>query len=276
MDFVIRCSAALLFIASTAPLSNEANAGRLGVCYECRAEGIPGSYYRWSNNNVFTGACGALNGSHQRAPSQLCDAAAGIVRYSPTNDPFWKCKTGQSDHNAWIGGENRDLIVLGSSDDINNGVFYRIQDGKEYSCGGDFGSGANFSALRYGRNRDIVDIFTHNGQGTWTRWTYRNQDGSNHDFVIGSNYVARLYGRNKDIIALYGIKAGEDIIAKARLIADGRGHILRKLSNTSVGLTYGRNKDINVRYCFDGSTWRTGYIGIGHGFRADCNTVLNW
>ena len=100
-----------------------AQAGRLGVCYECKADGIPTPYYRWSGGGPFPSQCGALSGSKKRAPAQLCDAAEGIARYSPTNDPFWKCTTGKSNHTAWIGGETRDLAPI-----IHDG--YRICSGR--------------------------------------------------------------------------------------------------------------------------------------------------
>lgn len=159
---------------------------------------------------------------------------------------------------------------------MSSGAFFRIQDGDEYVCGRDVVSGQNFTALRYGNHRDLVDIFIHAGPNSFKRNTDRIQDGRGHGMAVGQNYVARLYGNHKDILKLYGIKADGTIVTKARLINDGRGHIMQRLSNTDVGLTYGRNKDINVRYCFDGNRWMTGYIGIGHGFKASCDTVLNW
>lgn len=254
-----------------------AEAGRLGVCYECKADGVPTPYYRWGGKGPLPRQCGALSGSKKRAPAHLCDAAEGIVRWSGTNDPFWKCQTGTSDHTAWLGGENKDLVVLGlDASNINAGAFFRIQDGREYRCGIDFASGRNFSALRYGRKRDLLDIFTHDSKRTFTRTTYRIQDGAQHHVVFGDNYVARLYGRNKDILALYGITSKGEIVVKAHFVNDGRHHILEKLNGTDVGLTYGRKKDIRVRYCFDGQVWHTGYIGIGHGFRDRCTSKLNW
>lgn len=266
----------LLSICFSYVLTVSANAGRLGVCYECRAEGIPQPYYRWSKNDHINGACGALQGSNNRAPAQLCDAAEGIVRWRGTNDPFWKCETRPANHHAWIGGENRDLVVISRTTEINDGEFYRVQDGDEYSCGGDFSSEGNVSALRYGNNRDLLYIFHMDDQRTLRSWTHRIQDGAGHAVIVGSNFVARLYGRNKDILALYGLTANGDLVHKARFINDGRFHTLRRLSATDAGLTYGRNKDINVRYCFNGSRWMTGYIRIGAAFKSNCDTVLNW
>ncbi|UWQ31628.1 hypothetical protein K3555_13600 [Leisingera sp. M527] len=258
--------------------------GRLGVCYKCvRGDGVV--FHLWSERTVFSfpdlkaGKCrGLSNIQHtERAPSALCDATDNILRWRATNDPFFQCTSGGSDHVAWLGGENLDLVALAKSfDDFHQGSFYRVQDGEEYSCGRDFVSGRNFTALRYGRNRDILDIFIHNGNGEFSRHTDRIQDGRQHRVVVGQNFVARVYGRNRDIVKLYGITDDGSIISKARLIADGRGHILHVLSGSDVGVIYGRNKDIRVRFCFEGGVWRTGYIGIGHPFRNSCDSPLNW
>lgn len=209
--------------------------------------------------------------------SSVNSANAQAFRNGATNDPFWKCDTGGNRHEVWIGGENRDLIVLGElGSSVSSGVLFRVQDGHGYVCGSDVVSGQNFTALRYGNRRDIVDIFIHSGSNRFQRNTDRIHDGRKHGMVVGQNYVARLYGNHKDILKLYGIKSDGTIVTKARFINDGREHILKWLSSTDVGLTYGRNKDINVRFCFDGKRWLTGYIGIGHGFKAKCDAVLKW
>ena len=127
-----------------------------------------------------------------------------------------------------------------------------------------------------GRNRDVLDIFLYGPNSTYTRVIDRIHDGRGQQIVAGANYIARRYGNHGDIIKLYGIQSDGNILSAARLIADGKGHILTRLSNTDVGVTYGNNKDINVRFCFDGESWSTGYIGIKQPFAASCNTPLNW
>lgn len=282
---MFRISLHICFLFSIFLINSAVHAdGRLGVCYKCiRSDGI--TFYFWSERTNFSfpdltpGKCrGMGNIEHvERGPSNLCDATDNISRWQATNDPFFPCATGRSDHAAWLGGENLDLLVLAKNlASFNKGVFYRIQDGEEYSCGGDFASGSNFSALRYGNHNDILDIYIHKGNGEFVRNIDRIQDGRQHKVVVGQNYVARIYGKNHDVIKLYGITAGGEIVSKARLVPDGRGHWIQRLSGTDVGVTWGQNKDINVRFCFDGTRWKTGYIGIGQPFRDICDTELSW
>ena len=174
--------------------------------------------------------------------------------------------------------EKNDLLRIGKSGDFNwkNAFFVRIQDGNNYSCGGDVQSGDSFTAVMRGRNRDVLDIFQYQNSDKYTRITDRIHDGRGQRYVAGANYIARIYGNNGDIVKLYGFQSNGNIVQKARLIADGRGHGLTRLSDTDVGITYGRKKDIRVRFCFDGARWKTGYIGIGHPFKPNCDTPLNW
>lgn len=154
--------------------------------------------------------------------------------------------------------------------------FVRIQDGRDYSCGGDVQSGDNSTAVMRGNHRDVLDIFLYQGTDNYKRITDRIHDGRGQTYVAGGNYIARVYRNNRDIVKLYGFQSNGSIIEKARLIADGRGHTLTRLSDTDVGVTYGRNNDIHVRFCFNGTNWSTGYIGIGQPFKPTCDTPLNW
>ncbi|TCS46623.1 hypothetical protein EDD52_1672 [Primorskyibacter sedentarius] len=193
-------------------------------------------------------------------------------------DSFNLCGAASRQRNVFIGGRNNDLLRIGKKGDSNwkNAFFVRIQDGKNYSCGGDVQSGDTFTAVMRGRHRDVLDIFRYKGADSYIRITDRIHDGRGQRYVAGANYIARVYGNHGDIVKLYGFQSNGNIVQKARLIADGRGHGLTRLSETDVGITYGRNKDIRVRFCFDGTRWKTGYIGIGHPFKPNCDTPLNW
>lgn len=256
-------------------------AGKLGVCKRCVTDsGIEA--HMWTRDHISTlGFCASfgMNDGGDGNPTS-CDAQAGIVRWKGTNDPFSKCSTNASNHSAWIGGERDDLIVL--SPDASNlndpkAEFFRVQDGDGYRCRLDFASGTNFSTLKYGENRDLINIYIQGGDNVFTlKIRDRLQNGKFHALEVGENFSAVLYGNNKDILRLYGIKPNGQIVVQAHFVNDGRNHILQKLSKTDAGLIYGRNKDIRVRYCFTGEKWRYGYLGIGQPFAKSCNKDLNW
>jgi hypothetical protein len=207
----------------------------------------------------------------------MCDAQTGILQYAPTNDRFTQCVTNASDHEAWIGGENDDLLILTTkSRNINAGSFYRLENGRNFKCGYDVVSGSNFTALRHGQNRDIISLFRNDGSGKFAGTTYTRQDGRGHAIIAGSNYVAILYGQNKDIVELFGITANGRVIRKVNLINDGVEHKIEPLGKTDFGITYGRNDDIRLRLCFTGARWMSGYIGIGQPFKATCDTNVTW
>ena len=163
-------------------------------------------------------------------------------------DTFDLCSAASRKRNVFIGGRKNDLLRIGKkgNSDWKVASLIRIQDGENYSCGGDVQSGDNFTAVMRGDNRDVLDIFQYQDSDNYTRITDRIHDGRGQRYVAGANYIARVYGNNGDIVKLYGFQSNGNIIQKARLIADGRGHGLTRLSDTDVGITYGKNKDIRV------------------------------
>ncbi|SDU19113.1 hypothetical protein [Stappia sp. ES.058] len=259
---------AAFVISTNAP----AEAGRLGKCVKCVSNAGP-AIDTWDMGNPL-GGCGLLNSGGDGIPA-LCDANMGIVRGGPLNDPFWRCSTRSSRFNTWIGGEDKDLIIVGDDQsDISKGTLFRIQDGDEYDCEVDVFTGRNHSVLRYGKDNDIFDIFTRNSTG-FVRHTYRIEDGQGHGIVSGDNIVGRLYGRHKDILALYGIADDGTVTEWRRGFFDGRGQGMELLGPSDIGLVYGNDNDIRVRFCFDGQTWKFGpHIGFGQPFPATCSQAL--
>ncbi|WP_156884468.1 hypothetical protein [Stappia stellulata] len=253
-----------------APLSS--HAGRLGKCVKCASDAGP-QIDTWDMGNPL-GGCGLMATGGDGDP-RLCDANMGIVRGGPMNDPFWQCSTGSSSFTTWIGGEDKDLIIVGEDkSNISSGTFYRIQDGDEYDCGVDVFTGKNHTVVRYGRDNDIFDIFTKKPDG-FSRNTYRIEDGDGHGLVSGDNVVGRLYGNHKDIIALYGISDDGTVSEWRRGFFDGRFHGMELLGPSDVGLIYGNDNDIRVRFCFDGKSWTFGpHIGFGQPYPAACSQPL--
>lgn len=248
--------------------SHHAHAGRLGVCYKCEYEsyGQILEVYSWSGEDVIgtnldiTGRvkCGGgqVPKNVSRAPAARCDATAGIMRWS-NNDPFDPaCSNGAGNHKFHLGGENLDLVVIvEEGGTFRSGTFYRVQDGKDYSCGGDVAGGSNFSTLRYGRYRDLLDIFVVTESGV-KRNSYRIQDGRRHQVVSTPTSVGRLYGVNKDVITLYHVGSDGNITALNSVrIKDGRGYALHPLGN-DIGVVYGRNHDVRGRFCFENGAWK--------------------
>lgn len=284
-----RCASIFIaFFVIFLAIAGHANAGRLGVCYKCeyKVYGQILETYNWSGA---TGAgatkpgvaldisgrtkCGggATPDKVSRAPAQLCDAAAGILRWS-NNDPFDPpCSNGSGNHKFHLGGENMDLVVvIEQGDDFRSGTFYRVQDGERYSCGDDVRGGMNFSTLRYGRNRDLLDIYVVRDDGVH-RHTYRIQDGAHHQIVSTPTSVGRVYGRNRDVITLYHVGADGSITTLDGVrIRDGGGYALHPLGN-DIGVVYGRKHDVRGRFCFESGAWKQ-LLGSRDGsFPASCS-----
>lgn len=265
------------FLAIMVIAQGPAHAGKLGVCKRCVTDSNIEAHL-WTRGDGSLGFCSGLNmNDGGDGDPLLCDAQAGVVRFGQQNDPFWRCGINASSHGAWVGGENDDLVALSPEyDNIRAGKIYRVQDGDGYRCGLDFVSGDNFSILKRGKNRDVIDLWVSDGQGGFRQDTDRLQDGKFHALIAGKNYAAVLYGQNKDILRIYGIRANGSVIEKAKLINDGREHTIHKLSDTDFGITYGQNDDVRLRFCFTGSKWQTGYLGIGQPYAGSCNTDLTW
>ena len=268
---------AVLTLAFGAITHQPAFAGKLGVCKRCVSESNIEAHL-WTRGDGSLGFCSGhnMNDGGDGDP-RLCDVQAGVSRFGPQNDPFWRCGINASSHGAWVGGENDDLVVLSpDSNDIRGGTLYRIQDGDGYRCGPDFASGDNFSILKRGENRDVIDLWISDGQGGFRQETDRLQDGEFHALIAGQNYAAVLYGNNKDILRIYGISSDGAVIEKAQLIDNGQDHTIHKLSDTDFGITYGENNDVRLRFCFTGTKWRTGYLGIDQPYKNTCDTDLTW
>ncbi len=281
---------ALFSIALMVSIASAAQAGRLGVCYRCefKVHGQTLETYSWSGatgsgatkpglaldilNRTKCGG-GAVPDKVSRAPAHKCDAAAGIIRWT-NNDPFDPvCQNGGENHDFHIGGENLDLVVVvEQGDTFRSGSFYRVQDGKGYSCSNDVAGGSNFSTLRYGRNRDLLDIYVVTDDGV-ARNQYRIEDGTNHAVVTTPSMVGRLYGRNKDVISLYNVASDGTISVLGGIrIKDGTGYSLTALGN-DIGVTYGNNHDVRGRFCYEQGAWKQ-YLGSRDGsFPPSCDPL---
>ncbi len=260
----------------------DANAGRLGVCYKCEYSvyGQTLEVYNWSGENTvgsnldITGRAkcggGATPANTSRAPAQLCDANAGILRWS-NNDPFDPpCSNDSGNHKFHLGGENMDLVVVvEQGDDFRSGTFYRVQDGLNFSCGNDVHGGSNFSSLRYGRLRDLLDIYVVQSDGV-VRHTYRIQDGQQHQVVSTPTSVGRVYGRSRDVITLYHVGPDGSITTLDGVrIRDGAGYALHPLGN-DFGVVYGNNHDVRGRFCFENGAWKQQLGSRNGSFPASC------
>ena len=277
----MRHIAIALVIVVLANIGSPVEAGKLGQCKRCvNDNGIEA--HLWTRDHLHNlGFCQSLgmNDGGDGDPA-LCDYQAGVSRWTETNDPFSRCATNASNHSAWIGGEKDDLIVLSPEQDNLNAdgaEDFRVQDGDGYRCRLDFASGQNFTALKFGERRDLINIYTHAGSGVFVEKVQdRLQNGKYHAMEVGENFVAVLFGNHKDIIKLYGVKDDGEIVITQKFVNDGRDHTLTKLSSTDVGLIYGRNDDIRMRYCFTGEKWRIGYRGIKQPFAQACDQDLTW
>lgn len=93
------------------------------------------------------------------------------------------------------------------------------------------------------------------------------QVGSDHVSVSYGDYLVVRHGRQLDLLLLIGITdSGRPISIHARL-QDGSHH---GVIHTPRGplIRLGRNKDVNIQYCFDGKSW-TSSVVVRHGERTD-------
>lgn len=260
-------SVVALFMLS---LVSTAYAGRLGSCVRCVTDsGIEAHLWSMGDNNKRTFCSGKnMNFGGDGQPSS-CDSTAGVLRKGSQNDPFNRCTHGNPAHEIWVGGEQNDLIVIG--DTFASGEFIGMRDGQDLSCGKDIKSSQTISAVRYGRHRDILDVYARGSSGNFIRNIYRIQDGRDQEFQVGATYVVRRYGRKGDLIAMYGAKADGGIVQHSARIQDGEEHALTVLTATDFGVTYGRNDDVRGRFCFANGGWKQ-VLGWRDGnFPPSCN-----
>ena len=175
-------------------------------------------------------------------------------------DPFFECTASNPNHKTWVGGSNSDLIAIATaSGSLGSATVFRLQDGTDLGCGADVQQRSHFTAVRYGNNRDILDIYAMTPESILLRSTFRIQDGYHHGLVVGDNYVARLYGAHKDIIRAYFIRSNGIVVQSDEFrIQDGRDHQIVPLtgSTTDFGIIYGNNDDVRARVCFLKGEWK--------------------
>lgn len=173
------------------------------------------------------------------------------------SDTFDPCSNSGSNYTAWIGGRKEDLLVISRAGrPVHEGTLHRIQDGGKLKCEADVFPRKDFLAVRYGRKRDILDVFLRRSGVKFTRKVFRIQDGNNHGVVVTSRSIGRLYGENRDVISLYGIGEGGLIgLLNGVRIKDGTNYSLVPLGD-DIGVVYGRKKDVRGRFCFVDGAWR--------------------
>jgi len=227
--------------------STMATSGRLGSCKKCVKDGLES--HLWSMNHIGTSTFCSANGWKDGGDGnpRLCDASAGVIRLGGQNDPFSPCGS-----LAWIGGEKNGLIAVGSA---KTSQAFMIRDGENLNCGRDVKQSSNIVAVRHGRLRDIMRIYTRDKDGKYLEHIKNNRDGNNNEFQVGHRYVVRRTGRRGDLIWAYGVTDSGDIVEHYDPIRDGANYPLHILSETDFGVTFGRNHDLSARYCFNGSSW---------------------
>lgn len=256
----------LFLLAISLPRTGEA--GRLGICKRCVTDsGIVAHLWTMSPNSFNFCESKQMNDGGDGDP-RICDGNAGVARKGSQNDPFNICNYGNPTHQIWIGGENGDLIVVGN--DFASGRFIPLRDGEDLNCGEDVKSSSGISAVRFGRRRDLLNIYAKDASGTITEHHFRLQDGRDHGFEVGLQFVARRYGRRGDLIAAYGVNPDGTITEHHERIQDGRDHSITIFNATDFGVTYGRNNDVRGRFCFSGGKWKVFLGRRDGGFPSSC------
>ena len=144
-----------------------------------------------------------------------------------------------------------------------------IRDGGPIVCGQTLTSGRSFTALLYGYNRDIMDIFVPDSSNTIVRNVYRIHDGRGQAMVVTDTSVARRFGRNADIIRLYGVKDDGEIVIHSRALFHGVHHRVVNLQG-DIGVRYQNESDVRfARFCFREGKWRE-TLGHQRNYPSDC------
>ncbi|WP_226562182.1 hypothetical protein [Salipiger thiooxidans] len=88
------------------------------------------------------------------------------------------------------------------------------------------------------------------------------------DILFGQNIITVRHGRNLDLIYLIGVSSGGIVALDARL-QDGDHHGVT-IEGDSAIIALGENKDVRIRYCFDGKVWTSSSINrpVFSGFSA--------
>lgn len=80
------------------------------------------------------------------------------------------------------------------------------------------------------------------------------------DIVVTGSIIAVRHGRKRDLLRAYGIiRNGEKRpIGLVRLVftpRDGSNAVLHSAGSGDIMFTYGRKRDLNTRFCFNGKVW---------------------
>lgn len=250
-----------------------ASAERLGVCIKCKTE-YGNEVQFWTTDIILELACPVGSYSGGGDPIQ-CDNREGIFRYKETNDPFRKCTSSPSNHEVWIGGENNDLLAFSNpGNELASGGFHRIQDGEEFTCREDVQQGDRFTALRFGKRRDLINIYVRDGEKSHD-FSVSIPDGYSHSMKSGAEFVAVMAGEHKDQLHLFGVASDGKIVRYSEFVNDGRYHDLQVLTGNSVGVLAGQNSDMRRTYCFTNDQWsRAMPAGVNQPFPPRCTERL--
>lgn len=79
------------------------------------------------------------------------------------------------------------------------------------------------------------------------------------DIKFSKNIISIRHGRSLDLHYLVGVKGTNEFIVHSARLQDGEHHGVVLDSNAAT-ITIGREKDVIIKYCFDGNTWRSSHV----------------
>ncbi len=113
--------------------------------------------------------------------------------------------TGQHDNIVWIGFPN------GATIDES------IYDGEWYKCGKDVTSnGINLVGVRYGRKRDVHNLYGLTDSGEVVKKNIRIHNGTQHEVSIQGNQYHIVYGRKKDLLRIVTFDGNKFTVTRER------------------------------------------------------------
>lgn len=183
----------------------------------------------------------------KKVSPKLCEASRpDSITYQ--GERFSACGAQSGSFSIWRGGRLNDLLLIGRT--RQNLEFFRLQDG-----GIDCFSSGSFSAVRYGKEQDLMDLFLPKDDGIgFIRHVFRLEDGGQHRIVVAKNFVARRFGENADVVRLYGITEDKKIVTRDLRLREGPSVVIRKIGE-DLAVKYGGEDTHGARYCFINDRW---------------------
>lgn len=292
---MMRVAIKLSFAAFTGLLSilyaaDQASAAeKLGACYKCSLRGSNQYFFQWNGQSTFLQTERGRSGlasiacddpqakSFKRASAHFCEATGEPLQWPDASEPFERCRTDEADHSVWIGGANRDKLVL-STGGLAEGALVSLPDTGNYRCGIDVLSGGKFTVVRHGKEGAETTVYINRSErisrgkfGIFYEYAF-GKFATEHGVVINGNVVSGV-SETGDRIDAIGLQKNHSISKFNSMLRERFHTEIVKLGANDIGFYYGQNGALKGRVCFNGGgiNWRIKQGGSRHDFPENCD-----